>query len=143
MTIDLMLDELKALKPDSAVVGFDSTSVWQTDDREWFDARPTRGYRMRKVYAGEPGLTHVAWTVIKKVQEDGRSKLPIAWVGQSEPVDMLAQLARLSDVPSRDAYYDIVLGLMYEGIVKRRFQPLGVLLAQAEALHGWAPATRQ
>jgi len=143
MTVDLMLDELKAIKPDSAVVGFDSSSVWQTDDREWFEARPARGYRMRRVHAGEPGLERARWTLIKQVQKGGRSKLPVHWQGETGAVDMLAELARLSDVPSQDAYYDIVLGLMYEGLVKGRFQPLHILLAQAEALHAFAPTMNQ
>lgn len=56
---------------------------------------------------------------------------------------MLAQLARLSDIPSQDGYYDIVLGLMYEGIVKRRYQPLATILIQADALYSWAPVTCQ
>lgn len=143
MNIDYMIHELKTINPtDGVVVGIDSASPWQTDDREWFAARPTRGYRLRKVFSDEPGLGSAQWTVIKKVQEDGRSKLPISWIGQNEPIDMLAQLARLSDVQSQDSFYDIVMGLIYEGIVRRRCQPLATIMAQAEALQSW-PAPLQ
>jgi hypothetical protein len=63
-------------------------------------------------------------------------KVPAQWRGNG--ADELAELAQRSDAAEDRVFHDIVLGLVWQGFVQRKFQPLRSIYAQAEALQSIA-----
>jgi hypothetical protein len=135
-TLNLLVHELTTMRPDAAIVGSDHDSEWQTDDRNWFEARPMRGFRIRKGYESEPGIGGAQWVIVKQIETGKRMKVPAQWRGNG--ADELAELAQRSDAADDRVFHDIVLGLVWQGLVQRKFQPLSSIYAQAEALQSIA-----
>ncbi|SEI96452.1 hypothetical protein SAMN05192539_1005219 [Paraburkholderia diazotrophica] len=138
--LNLLAHEIAAMRPDGAIVSSDHDSEWQTDDRNWFEARPVRGFRIRKPHVGEPGLEKAQWVIVKQLEPGRRVKMPAHWRGDG--ADQLVDLAQRSNGVGDDVYHDIVLGLIYQGFMQRKFQPMSAIYAQADALQAFATNAR-
>lgn len=110
----------------SALVGFNHESVWQTDDREWFAANPTRGYRLRKARQGEP-VVGGPFVLVKRVTDCVRARLGLDIIGASG--DEMTLLC------GRDPLADTVLVMIAEAVRARIKLPLSSVIAQARVLH--------
>lgn len=133
-----LIDEQGAQKAAAVLVSVGDHD-WLNDDRDWFVSHPARGYRLRKPYAGEPTVEGAAWVIVKQIEPGARSRMP----ARADGTDAFLDIHRQSEQGSRDAWCDIILALIWQGFVERRTQSWGAVFAQADFLHGWAPATRQ
>jgi hypothetical protein len=138
--LNLLAHEIAAMRPDGAIVSADHDSEWQTDDRSWFESRPMRGFRIRRAHAAEPGLEDAQWVIVKQIERGRRVKMPAHWRGNGG--DGLIELAQRSDAAGDGGYVDIVLGLIYQGFLQRKFQPMSAIYAQADALQVFATNAR-
>ncbi|MFM0513090.1 hypothetical protein [Paraburkholderia sp. RL17-373-BIF-A] len=136
----LLANDLAAM----AHIGSDaSNAVWRRDDIEWFVAHPDRSYRLRRTLEGEPLQGVCRFVLVKQTAPGVWLCAPAYRAGFMVNKASMTELLESSDADDRPAYFDLVLQLLWRDLQTRKFRPLGVIYAQANALQAIAPTTRQ